>query len=94
MSCFRRCDGDDCQNTENDTLYSVPESIRKFMKENYPYWRHYNDASDLCSECVERINENYPEGKPLLEIDYRYKFLKDLKIAQVYLDNPNLVKEV
>jgi len=94
MSCFRLCDGDDCDNTENDTLYEVPHNIKEFMQANYPYWKYYNNASDLCSECVAGINENFPENNPLVEIDDTYTFQKDIKIAKVYLDNPSLVKGI
>ena len=78
MSCFRVCDGDDCENTEKDTLYYVPEEVRDFMKDFYPYWKYFNNASDLCEGCLENINAGYPEDKPLLIIDdYSYVEISD-----------------
>jgi len=78
MSCFRVCDGDECGNTENDCLYHVSEEVRDFMKDFYPSWKYFNDASDLCDECIENINEEYPKDKPLLVVDdYSYVEISD-----------------
>ena len=91
MSSFRICDGDECDNTENGKLYKVPNSTKKFMEKHFPYWNHYNDADDLCQDCVDQINDNYKE--PLLVPEGRFTYCDDIIINKIYLENINLLKD-
>lgn len=92
MSAFYLCDGDDCDNTEDEGLFDIPFETRKFLEEHYPCASYYNGLREICENCIVSINESYDEDKPLL-IKEHDKDRPGLLINQIYLDNPELTKE-
>ena len=83
MSSLRYCDRDDCSVTEDDTtVYAINADTEKFLK------RHFRDCfnafEDICSDCVDELNEDYPD---MLLDDGSC----NLYVNQKYLDNPELL---
>jgi len=84
MSCLRLCDVNDCYNSENNnTLYHIDYETAEFLKGS-DLSSLFNDFDDICNECIDTINEDYPE----FFIRDRYN---NMSIGKKYINNPNLL---
>jgi len=83
MSSLRYCDRDECSVTEDDTtVYAINADTEKFLKRHFRSC--FNAFEDICSDCVDILNEDYPD---MLLDDGSC----NLYVNQKYLDNDDLV---
>jgi len=83
MSSLRYCDCDDCSVTEDDTtVYAINADTEKFLKQHFRSC--FNTFEDICKDCVDILNEDYPD---MLLDDGSC----NLYVNQKYLDNDELL---
>ena len=83
MSSLRYCDCEDCSVTEDDTtVYSINADTEKFLKRHFRSC--FNAFEDICKDCVDILNEDYPD---MLLDDGSC----NLYVNQKYLDNDELL---
>ena len=83
MSSLRYCDRDECSVTEDDTtVYAINADTEKFLKRHFRSC--FNAFEDICSDCVDILNEDYPD---MLLDDGSC----NLYVNQKYLDNDELL---
>ncbi len=83
MSSLRYCDRDDCSVTEDDTtVYTISTDTEKFLKQHFRDC--FNAFENICSDCIDILNEDYPD---MLLDDGSC----NLYVNQKYLDNNELL---
>lgn len=84
MSCLKLCDSEDCYQSENDChVYHIDLETAIFLEENVSHWMSAYD--DICKDCVENTNIDYPEFFIIDEMN-------NLSISEKYINNPKLVQ--